>query len=173
MMRVGLIHNEYGVFSGEEAMFYQIADLLRSRGHNVSIFCKSSNTINDSWIGKCNAFFSGIYRGTSRREIRQMIQAFRPDIIQVQNLYPLISPSVLLEIREHGIPIVMRCANYRLVCPNGLFLREGKVCQKCVARAAWEKVSVMPCEIMPPVSADGIWIRLTLSTHKQSFRNKS
>jgi glycosyltransferase involved in cell wall biosynthesis len=138
MMRVGLIHNEYGVFSGEEAMFYQIADLLRSRGHNVSIFCKSSNTINDSWIGKCNAFFSGIYRGTSRREIRQMIQAFRPDIIQVQNLYPLISPSVLLEIREHGIPIVMRCANYRLVCPNGLFLREGKVCQKCVGgREYW------------------------------------
>jgi glycosyltransferase involved in cell wall biosynthesis len=126
-----MIHNEYGVFSGEEAMFYRIADLLQNKGHEVSVFSKNSSTIEKSWLGQCKAFFSGIYCGQSRLEIRRMIREFRPDMIQVQNLYPLISPSVLLEIREHGIPIVMRCANYRLICPNGLFLREGKVCQKC------------------------------------------
>jgi glycosyltransferase involved in cell wall biosynthesis len=137
-MRIGLIHNQYGIFSGEETMFFQIAELLKSKGHEVSLFCKSSRTIQESLIQKGKAFFSGIYCGSSRREIRQMIHQFRPDIIQVQNLYPLISPSVLLEIRDHKIPIVMRCANYRLVCPNGLFLRNGQVCEKCAGgREFW------------------------------------
>jgi glycosyltransferase involved in cell wall biosynthesis len=137
-MRIGLIHNEYGVFSGEEAMFYQIADLLRNKGHDVSVFCKNSSTIDKTRLGNCKAFFSGIYSSSSRREVRQMIETFRPDLVQIQNLYPLISPSILLEIREHRIPIIMRCANYRLVCPNGLFLREGKICQKCTGgREYW------------------------------------
>lgn len=137
-MRIGLVHNEYGVYSGEEAMFYKIAELLKTNGHEVFLFCKSSRTIRSTLTDKIKAFFNGIYCGTSRREIRQMLQVFNPDIIQVQNLYPLISPSVLLEIHLHRIPIIMRCANYRLICPNGLFLRNGQICRKCAGgREYW------------------------------------
>jgi glycosyltransferase involved in cell wall biosynthesis len=31
----------------------------------------------------------------------------------------------------------MRCANYRLICPNGLFLQEGRICEKCVGGREW------------------------------------
>ena len=64
-------------------------------------------------------------------------EEFQPDIIQVQNLFPLISPSILTEITRHHIPIVMRCANYRLLCPNGLLLRNQEICHRCVGGKEW------------------------------------
>ena len=59
------------------------------------------------------------------------LSANRPDIVHVQNLFPLLSPSVIVEARRAGVPVVMTVQNYRLLCPNGLHLRNGKVCEKC------------------------------------------
>jgi glycosyltransferase involved in cell wall biosynthesis len=61
-----------------------------------------------------------------------LLETDRPDIVQVQNLYPFISSSVLSACRERGVPIVMRCPNYRLFCPTGLHLRDGAVCELCL-----------------------------------------
>ena len=136
-MRIGLIHNEYATFSGEEAMFRRIVQLLGSRGHEVFTFTKSSRTIGDSFIGRAKAFGSALYAAQSRREIRSFIRQYRPDVIQIQNLYPLISPSILPVIRDCNVPVVMRCANYRLICPNGLLLRKGQICRRCTGGKEW------------------------------------
>jgi glycosyltransferase involved in cell wall biosynthesis len=136
-MRIGLIHNEYAAFSGEEAMFRRIVQLLGSRGHEVLTFTKNSRNIGDSFLGKAKAFGSGLYSAQSRREIRSFIRRYRPDVIQIQNLYPLISPSILPVIRDCNVPVVMRCANYRLICPNGLLLRKGQICRRCTGGKEW------------------------------------
>lgn len=136
-MRIGLIHNEYAAFSGEEAMFRRIAQLLMSRGHEVFTFTKSSQHIGETFLGKAKAFCDGLYSAQSRREIRSFIDYYRPDIIQIQNLYPLISPAILPVIRDCGVPVVMRCANYRLICPNGLLLRNGTLCTRCAGGKEW------------------------------------
>jgi len=31
----------------------------------------------------------------------------------------------------------MRCANYRLLCPNGLFLSQGVLCERCIGGREW------------------------------------
>lgn len=136
-MKIGLVHNEYGVHSGEETLFYRIGDLLRQRGHQIRLFTRSSREIGESLPGKVQAFFSGIYSFQSRRQIRAFVREFEPDLVQIQNLYPLISPSILPEIARCGIPIVMRCANYRLLCPNGLLLRNGELCRRCLGGKEW------------------------------------
>ncbi|MBN1391368.1 MAG: glycosyltransferase family 4 protein [Sedimentisphaerales bacterium] len=130
-MKVCIVHNEYGKFSGEESAVGCISELLKHHGHEVVRFTRNSSEIPNMRFGKLNAFFSGIYSPASRRQMRKIIRDYQPDIIQIQNLYPLISPSVILEARKHKIPIVMRCANYRLVCPNGIFLSKGRICEKC------------------------------------------
>jgi glycosyltransferase involved in cell wall biosynthesis len=137
-MKIAMIHNEYAAFSGEEAMFYRIAELLQSRGHEVVQFVRSSQDIGHSLVNKASAFFSGIYSADSRRQIRIFLKQHRPDIVHIQNLYPLISPSILPVITKMGIPLVMRCANYRLVCPNGLLLRNGRVCHRCLGGREWQ-----------------------------------
>lgn len=132
-----MIHNEYGKPSGEEVMVCRITDLLRENGHQVYSYLRSSSEINGSTYRRIKAFFSGVYSFSSRRQIRRIIDDFKPDVIQVQNLYPLISPSVLVEAQSRNVPVIMRCANYRLICPNGLLLRDGKICEKCSGHREW------------------------------------
>jgi glycosyltransferase involved in cell wall biosynthesis len=56
-----------------------------------------------------------------------------PDVVHVHNLYPLLSPSVLSACAELSIPVVMTLHNFRLICPIGIFFRNGNICEACVS----------------------------------------
>jgi len=139
-MKLLFVHNKYGKRSGEEIMLDRIVELLRNRGHEVDTWFADSSQISGV-AGKLGAAASGIRSPSSEREIAQRIAENRPDIVQVQNLFPLISPSVLPVISEAGVPTVMRLSNYRLVCPNGLFLSHGRVCEACSGGREWNCVT--------------------------------
>ena len=132
-----MVHNQYARPSGEEMMVSRIGMLLRDRGHEVLELVRSSSQINYLRWGKARAFFSGVYRHRSRVEFRAVAGTREVDAVHVQNLYPLISPSVLLEASKRNVPVVMRCANYRLLCPNGLFMTDGKACERCAGGSEW------------------------------------
>jgi len=130
-MRILLLHNAYGRFSGEEAVVDGIRRLLIEHGHKVVTLLRSSQEIASLRWGKARAFASGIYSVASRRQMRRYLAEHRPDIVHIHNLYPLISPSVLPECTRAGVPVVMTVHNYRLTCPNGLHMVRGQVCLKC------------------------------------------
>lgn len=130
-MKVLLIHNDYGRFSGEETVVQDVECLLTIKGHKVLRFSRSSVEIGGSVTGKARALFSGVYNRSSRTSLREIIVAERPDVANVHKVFPLISPSVLPELRSCGIPTVMTVHNYRLVCPTGLHFSRGEVCERC------------------------------------------
>jgi glycosyltransferase involved in cell wall biosynthesis len=68
-------------------------------------------------------------------ELRSTIRRERPAIVHFTNTFPLISPSAYYAARREGVKIVQSLHNYRLLCPNALFLRDGKVCELCLGRA--------------------------------------
>lgn len=131
-MKILMIHNEYAAVSGEEIQFYHIADILRKNKHEVQLYTRSSAEIEKKIFGKIQSFFAGIYNPVSRRKISKLLETLKPDIVFVQNLFPLISPSILSVVKKAGIPLVMCVANYRLMCPNGLHLLHGEVCERCL-----------------------------------------
>lgn len=130
-MRILIVHNEYGKFSGEEAVVQSLSQLLEEHGHQVHYFSRSSAAIPGMRLGNIRAFFSGIYSFSSRNAMRRCLREFTPDIVHVHNVFPLISPSVLGVCRRAGVPVVMTVHNYRLVCPNGLHMNDGHICEKC------------------------------------------
>lgn len=138
-MRVLIVHNEYAKPSGEEHAAEAIAGLLRANGHEVFWFKRSSGEIAGSFAGSIKAFLAGIHNPFAARELIKTLDEVKPDLVQVQNIYPLISPSIFKPLREWGIPVVMRCPNYRLFCPNGLYLAKGRICERCVGpgRELW------------------------------------
>jgi glycosyltransferase involved in cell wall biosynthesis len=141
-----MVHNNYAKPSGEEHASQGIAGLLVANGHKVSWYRRSSEEIIDSKAGQIKAFFSGIYNPFSIREISKVLDVVQPDIVQVQNLYPLISPSIMKEFKKRNIPVVMRTPNYRLFCPNGLFYTEGSVCESCTSGSRELSCIVKNCE---------------------------
>ncbi len=79
-------------------------------------------------------FFAGIYCAEGVRAMREVLRSFRPDVVNVHNLYPFLSPAVLQECRKADVPVVMTVHNYRLICPTGLFLRNDTACERCLTK---------------------------------------
>ncbi len=134
-MKILFIHNNYASNnSGEEHAAESLKEILESNGHQVKWFRRFSDVINNSTAKKIQAFFSGVYNPSAVKELKILLDDFEPDIVQVQNLYPFISPGIVKSIKSRGIPLVMRCPNYRLFCPTGLHLDgQGNICEKCLS----------------------------------------
>ena len=136
-MKILFLHNEYGAVSGEEHALRAIADLLVTNGHRVDWFLRSSADI-QGLGGKTRAFFSGIHSLRAVSDLEAFLRRQPVDAALVQNLYPFLSPSILPLFKKFGIPVLMRCPNYRLFCPTGLHLSHGEVCERCLGgREYW------------------------------------
>ncbi|GHU69589.1 glycosyl transferase [Bacteroidia bacterium] len=141
-MKILLIHNNYGVYSGEERVVDQQIRLFHEMGHEVAVFRKTSEGLRDTLWGNLSGLLQGFYSPSSVREIKKIMQKNRPDVAIVHNLYPYISPAVLKPVKQANVPIIMTVHNFRLICPLGLFMRraEPKPCETCL-----QKGNEWPC----------------------------
>ncbi len=57
--------------------------------------------------------------------------------MHVHNTWPLVSPAVYWAAAKAGVPVVQTLHNFRLLCPQGLMLREGRICEDCVGHVPW------------------------------------
>jgi glycosyltransferase involved in cell wall biosynthesis len=144
-MHILLAHNNYGRFSGEEEVIRTLTTLLESHGHRITPFQRSSIQAGDSLTRKLHALFAGIYSFSSRNQIARIIERDDIDLVEVQNLFPFISPSILPICKKMHVPVVMLCPNYRLFCPNGLHLSHGNLCERCLRGREWNCI-VQNCE---------------------------
>lgn len=135
MMKVLIAHNDYGKYSGEEAVVDKMGAMLEERGIATAQLRMSTAGARESLTGKIRGFASGIYCPQGIRAMREALRREQPDVVNVHNLYPFISPAALRECRKAGVPVVMTIHNYRLICPTGLFMRDGKPCELCLRRS--------------------------------------
>ena len=135
-MKILIVHNNYGKYSGEEAVVDKMAEMLKEHGHQVGFYRMTSEGSRESLSGKIKGFLSGIYSPAGVKGMREAIEREKPDIINVHNLYPFISPAALFECRKAGIPVVMTVHNFRLICPTGLFMRNGGPCELCLQKGS-------------------------------------
>lgn len=133
-MKILLVHNEYGKYSGEEAVVDKMAGIFSGLGHEVAQLRMSTAGLRDSATGKIRGFLAGIHSPAGIRAMREAIERERPDVVNVHNLYPFISPASLRECRKAGVPVVMTIHNFRLICPTGLFMRDGAPCELCLQK---------------------------------------
>ena len=133
-MKILIVHNNYGKYSGEEAVVDKMATMLQSHKHTVCFYRLTTEGARDKISDKIKGFTAGIYSHTGVKGIKKILRKEKPDIINVHNLYPFISPAALFECKKAGIPVVMTVHNFRLICPTGLFMRNGKPCEQCLDR---------------------------------------
>ncbi len=133
-MKILLVHNNYGKYSGEEAVVDKMATMLQSLGHEVAQLRMSTEGLRDSAVGKIKGFVAGIHSPAGVRAMREALKREKPDVVNVHNLYPFISPAALRECKRAGVPVVMTVHNFRLICPTGLFMRNGGPCEYCLQK---------------------------------------
>jgi glycosyltransferase involved in cell wall biosynthesis len=138
-MKILSVHNSYQNPGGEDQVFAQETDLLRSHGHEVLLYRAS----NDQVKGKNRLVLLGdtIWNKQIHAELRALMHRETPDIVHVHNTFPVISPAVYYAANEEGIPVVQTLHNYRMLCPAATLFRDGHVCEECLGkRIPWPGV---------------------------------
>ena len=131
-MRVLTVHNFYQQPGGEEQIFATESALLESHGHEVVRYTLSNDEIkgaNPLLLAKNTLWNSEVYQA-----IRSLIRQEKLEIAHFHNTFPMISPAAYYAAKDEGIPVVQTLHNYRLLCPNALFFREGRVCEDCLGK---------------------------------------
>lgn len=145
-MRILHANRFYHIAGGVSRYFLEVAELLKSHGHEVAYFSmhdkqnkKSKGSryfVNNISFEKVefknaiNIFYRMFYFIEARRNISKLLDNIQPDIAHIHNIYHHISPSILLELKKRNIPIVHTVGDYHLISPhhNNLF-HNGKTCE--------------------------------------------
>ena len=148
-MRI-LYCNKYNYrFSGTESYLFDAMEGMRACGHEVALFSmadpRGPATAYDEYlmpptdfksargvITKVRLAAQAIHSVTARTRIRAMIKAFRPDVAHVRNIYHHLSPSILWELKAHGIPVLYHVNDFKILCPTyNMVGASGEVCERC------------------------------------------
>ena len=137
-LRVLVVHNAYQQRGGEDAVVESEVELLRAHGHAVETYFRHNDELRS--MSSASAAVETFWSRRSATALASLIEGFAPDIVHAHNTFPLVSPSVYWVARRYRIPVVQTLHNFRLVCPQGLMLRDGKPCEDCVGRTPWPAV---------------------------------
>ena len=135
-MRVLAVHNGYQVAGGEDVVFASECAVLKEHGHDVRQFTVTNDSIKGI-PGKFLAAVGVVFSVPMYRGLRQLLKAWRPDVVHVHNFFPLISPAVFYACKAEGVPVVMTLHNYRILCPTALLMHEGKVTERSLTEGPW------------------------------------
>jgi glycosyltransferase involved in cell wall biosynthesis len=130
--RILSIHNAYQIRGGEDESREAEEHLLREKGHQVDVYEENNDRLGA--LKPWRMAVRTIWSREAYRKVRRRLQGNSFDLVHVQNFFPLISPSVYYAAREEGVPVVQTLRNYRLLCPNALFFRDGQVCEDCLGK---------------------------------------
>jgi len=135
-MKILYIYNLYQQSGGENQWVESEPELMKARGHTIVSYRRDNREIlNFSAWQKAALLWKASWSERSYRKVRQLIRRERPEVAHVYNTLALVTPSVYYACREEGVPVVQTLYNYRLVCPAGTLLRNGRICEECIAHS--------------------------------------
>lgn len=133
--RILLVHTHYRLPGGEDAVFAAERALLEARGHQVFVYERSNAEADGSLWQKLLLPLRAVFSLKAYREVRALIRKHQIQLVHVHNTLLATSPAVFWACFAEGVPAVQTLHNFRLFCPNGVFLRQGKVCEDCPRRS--------------------------------------
>jgi len=137
--------------AGAEVYALDLAEALRSRGHEVRFFAmQHPDNIQSAdsryWVPEidframnahktpANALLvlsRSIYSVGARRALSGMLSDWRPDVAHLNNIHAHLTPSVIDELNARGIPTVWTLHDCKLLCPNTDLASHGEICERC------------------------------------------
>lgn len=127
-----ILHNAYQQPGGEDVVVMAEAELLRAAGHRVHVETVSNDSIS-TIATKIRTFWKAPNDQARAKWVQDLIGKLRPDIVHIHNFFPLLTPAVHVAVAQLGVPMVQTLHNYRLLCANAQFVRNGTVCEKCLS----------------------------------------
>ena len=128
-MKILLIHCHYRLPGGEDAVFAAERALLEQHGHTVVVYERSNEEAAHGAAKALLPFARLEPPGRPRRAEYHRTAAHRRRPHPQHAAAP--QPAVVRAAKTCGVPVVLTLHNFRLFCPNGILLRDGRVCEDC------------------------------------------
>lgn len=163
-MKILLANYRYFVSGGPERYLFEAQRALEARGHEVIPFsiryARNEPTPYEKYFVPPLAGTEAVkfdehrwtpasflktlerafYSPEVERAVGRLVEDTRPDVAYVLHYLKKLSPSLLVGLRKRGIPIVVRVSDFLMLCPQALFLRDGKPCTLCARGTLWPSV---------------------------------
>ncbi len=117
-----------------------IAALRAHEGVEIEVFTRSSRELPPGLAGRLRAGLSAFYPAEAVQAFRRTLVSFKPDLVHVNELFPLISPWVLNVCRDQRVPVVMTIDDYHPTCPTRNHFRDGRLCTECLGGREWRAI---------------------------------
>ena len=147
-LKILLINVFFHIEGGADTAFFNTAELLTEKGHEVIYFCMHHPR---NKLTKFNKYFVSyidlkkpinfrqklriilrlFWSFDTNRKLEDLIKKEKPDMAHIHNIHFEISPSILFVLKKHKIPIVMTLHDYVLVCPLRLMFVKDEICENC------------------------------------------
>lgn len=151
-MKVLMINKFLYPNGGSETYIFKIGEWLEKNGHEVQYFGMEhagrcvGNRVNaytsdmdfhgGSILSKLTYPIKTIYSSEARKQIRKVLDDFKPDVCHINNFNYQLTPSIILEIKKwnKNCRIVFTAHDYQLVCPNHMCNNPNthENCEKCL-----------------------------------------
>jgi glycosyltransferase involved in cell wall biosynthesis len=163
-VKVLLANYRYFVSGGPEKYMFAVTEMLERAGHEVIPFSVQYRRNRETpWsqyfvepiAGDDEVYFrdhsrslGALTRGLQRAfyapdvhaSVCNLVAAARPDVALVQHYLRKLSPSLLVALKDAGVPIVVRLSDFGMVCPEAHMLRDGRLCRSCITHGLLSSV---------------------------------
>ena len=143
--------------------------LLTSRDILVTPFSRHNDQVNT--VSRRQLAADTIWSTTVGLEFESAIRRTEPDVIHIHNTFPLISPSIYWVASRLRLPVVQTLHNFRLLCPQAMFLRQGLVCEDCLGKVPW-RGAIRGCYRDSVIQSTVLTSMLTLHRAIGTWQNK-
>ena len=151
-MKILMINKFLYPNGGSETYIFKIGEWLEKNGHEVQYFGMEhagrcvGNRLNaytsdmdfhgGSIFSKLTYPIKTIYSSEARKQIRKVLDDFKPDVCHINNFNYQLTPSIILEIKKwnKNCRIIFTAHDYQLVCPNHMCNNPNthENCEKCL-----------------------------------------
>lgn len=121
-MKILSIHSFYQIKGGEDAVFEQEAAILQTNNNVKLLTFRNSYGLKGAF-----QFLSSIWNMKIAGQVREEIKRFQPDVVHIHNWHFAVGPLIIRTCHKLSVPVVLTLHNYRLLCPSGTLLVDGRI----------------------------------------------
>jgi glycosyltransferase involved in cell wall biosynthesis len=154
-MKILIANHRYFVSSGPERYLFNIIARLQKAGHSIvpfsvdyaqneptpysEYFVPSLGKPDQVYFDEHRSSLSAIPRTLGRlfysreveRAVDRLVEETQPDLAYILHYLRKLSPSILVALKKHKIPIVVRLSDYGMFCAEHHCLRNNEPCALC------------------------------------------
>lgn len=128
-----IVHNYYQIPEEENIVVANEKKMLEEHWHKAILHSRNNAELKQmSKFQKLFLPITIIFNPRTYKEIKRLLKSENIKIVHVHNTLNLISPAVYYAARTMKVPVVQTVHNFRLVCPEATFYRDGHICEDCV-----------------------------------------